>query len=477
VNLTLREACAQMILADYRFDQPDYDRAIAAAKEGVGGFCLFGGSIFETAPMVNSLQRHPKIPLLIASDYEIGAAHQVQGATHLPNNMAVAATRNPDLARLKGRITATEAAALGVRWVLAPVLDLNTNPENPIINVRSFGEDAALVSKMGRAFLEGLHEQNVLGCGKHFPGHGDVAIDSHLELPASRTTQIEPYRELASELDSIMTAHILYPALDPEHPASLSKSITEGLIRRDLRYDGLVVTDALMMGAITKAYPEADAVVLAAAAGADVVAYPNDPLAAVTTLEEAVKSGRLAEDRVRRSADRVVAAKRKLGLFENRKVDAAAVEKRVGIEAHREAARKIAEASIAHAKGDPVVPGNCFYVHVADPENVPGDLKVFEKHLSTGIGRMVVGIFFRQRAFSGKTGLPDALVRRVQASLKQDPEAVVVSFGSPYVIRQLPEAKHYVCAWSESEASQIAAAWAVQGKIPFLGKSPVHLGA
>lgn len=464
-----REMCAQMILADYRFDTPDYDRAIALAKEGVGGFCFFGGTIFDVAPIVNALQRHAKAPLLFCSDYEHGVGHQVSGATLLPSNLAVGATRSAELARKKAQVTAVEATALGVRWVLAPVLDCNGNPENPIINTRSFGQDPALVTKLAKAYLDGLHEKGAIGCGKHYPGHGDVTVDSHIDLPTLKSPEAEigVYRSLYRDLDAIMTAHLLVSDVDAEHPASLSAKVT-GALRKE--YDGIICTDAIMMGAIKKKYPETESVALAAAAGADLICYPEDPMKAISTLEQTA-----SPEVVKRASERVIALKRRMGLFENRKVDAGSVDRRVGIEAHRAIAQEIADASITRVKGDPVVPGNAFYVHVADVENVSGDLTVFEKHLTTGLGRMVIGVYFKQRAFSGKTGLPDHLVQRIVTSLKQDPEAVVVSFGSPYILRQVPDIKHYVCAYSESEFSQRAAAWAVQGKTEFKGTLPVTL--
>lgn len=480
MTMTLREKCAQMIVADYRFEAPDYDRAIALAKESVGGFCLFGGSFFDVAPVVNALQRHAKEPLLVASDFERGAGQQIQGATVLPPAMALGAARDPELAKKAGRVTAAEAVAMGVRWILAPVLDLNTNPRNPVINTRSFGKDPALATKLARAFIEGLREKGAIGCGKHFPGHGAVEVDSHLDLPAQpaslealRAGELAPYTDLGKDLDSVMTAHLLVPALDPQHPASLSKAITEGLLRKEMKYEGLVVTDALMMGAIQKSMAETDALVLAAASGADLLLMPRDPPAAIGALEQAVRDGRLSEEAVTRASERVLAAKRKLGLDADRRADAGAVEKLVGTDAHKAVAQEIAEASIALAKGDGVAEPNAFLVKVVDTDSVPGDTSVFEKHLSTGIGRMVIAVFFRPRAYGSRTALPDHLVKRITASLKQEPEAVVVSFGSPYILSQIPEAKHFVCAWGEGEASQRAAAWAVQGKIPFRGKMPV----
>src|SRR5688572_10353665 len=169
-----RERVAQMVCADFRFALPDYDRVTEAVKAGVGGVCLFGGSIFDVTSFVNGLQNLAKFPLLVASDYENGAGQQVSGATVLPSNMAVGATGSETLAELKGRVTAREARALAVSWILAPVLDLQTRPDNPIVNTRSFGGDPGAASRLGAAFARGVREEGALPCAKHFPGHGDV---------------------------------------------------------------------------------------------------------------------------------------------------------------------------------------------------------------------------------------------------------------------------------------------------------------
>src|SRR5262245_49833632 len=185
-----------MVCADFRFPLPDYDRITAAVKAGVGGVCLFGGSIFDTASFVNGLQNLAKFPLLVASDYENGAGQQVGGATVLPSNMAVGAAGSEELAELKGRVTAREARALGVPWILAPVLDLQIRPDNPIVNTRSFGGDAGRAGALGRAFARGVRAEGALSCGKHYPGHGDVSTDSHLELPVLEDPGpgLEPFR-------------------------------------------------------------------------------------------------------------------------------------------------------------------------------------------------------------------------------------------------------------------------------------------
>lgn len=477
--MNLREKCAQMIVADYRFANPDYDRALAHAKAGVGGFCFFGGTVDDIAEMANKLQRKSAAPLLIAADYEDGVGQQVPGMTEFPSNMALGASGSVDHAKTKARATATEAAAIGVNWVLAPVLDLNTHPDNPVISTRSFGTDPVKTTNLARAFLSGLRDKGVMGCGKHFPGHGGVDVDSHIELPESSVSkeellagEVRPYVELGSELDAVMTAHIRYPRLDADKPASLSKAITGDLLRKELRYEGLVVTDALMMGAISDGD---EAVLSAAEAGADILLMPFDPLKAIDLLEAAVGNGRLSEEVVTRASDRILAAKERLGLVANRRVKTVGIERGMNLQEHADAAQGIAEASITQVRGECVAEPTCFYVHVSDPKSMPGDVGLFEKHLQTGIGRMVIGVFWKPRAFAGETKLPAPLVERIEASLKQDPDAIVVSFSTPYILRQLPGVKNFVCAYGGCAASQRAAAWAVQGKIPFRGTLPVNL--
>lgn len=487
-RMTLREKCAQMVFIDFRFEEPDFDRTMhLVKKDGVGGVCLFGGSIFDEAPLVNSLQRGAKFPLLMASDFENGAGHQVSGATVFPPNLAVGATGSEELAQSKGRLTAREARALGVRWVLAPVVDVNANPENPVINTRSFGDDPALVTRLAAAFVKGLHEMKALACAKHFPGHGDVAADSHLELPVVeaslerlRERDLKPFAELAADLDGIMTGHLRVPAIDPEAPASLSRAATT-LLREGLKFEGLICTDALMMGGIAKHCSEDEAVVRAAQAGADVLLYPVDPAKAVATLEAAVKSGRLDEKAVDRAAERILAAKERLGLFRDRMTDQSAVEQVVGSAAHRAAAQRIAEAAVTLVRGSGRVGPAAAVVRISD-RGSKGDFSVFEKELAgrvkieDGAESGVVAVFFRPRAFAGVRGLDEAAVARVREAQKRYRDLTVVSFGSPYVLRQFPEVPGYVCAYGEDEHSQRAAARALAGEIEYRGKLPVVLG-
>lgn len=486
-RLSLEEKCAQMVVADYRFDLPDPERIVALVKLGIGGVCFFHGSIFEVTPLVNSLQNLAKLPLLMASDFEDGAGEQVRGATRLPSAMAVGATGSEELAELKGRVTAREAVALGVPWVLAPVVDLQCDSRNPIINIRAFGEHPEEVARLARAFARGVRAEKGLTCAKHFPGHGDVHADSHLELPVVeasaarlRSRELVPYVRVRDEVDSVMTAHLSVPAFDPDRPASLSRIVTEDLLRKEVGFDGLVCTDALMMGGVTRTVPEPEALVLAAEAGADILLIPVEPGAAPGILAKAVRSGRIPERRIDEAVERVLALKERAGLFESRHADPNRIEETVGNEEHRESARRIAEAAVAKVRDDRnVLPlrGRVRLERV-DEEGVAfrTELARHVELVEEGAGSgCVIPLFFRPMAFSGRTEVEEATAGRVREILRNRPQAVIVSFGSPYLLRNFPEAAAWVCAFSDDEASQVAAARALAGTIPFRGKMPVTL--
>jgi len=477
-GMSPREKAAQMVCADFRFALPDYERATAAVKAGVGGICLFGGSIFDVAPLVNGLQNLARRPLLVASDYENGAGHQVQGATVLPSNMAVGATRSEALAELKGRVTAREAKALGVSWILAPVLDLQVRADNPIINTRSFGSEAALATKLGRAFARGVRAEGAIACGKHFPGHGDVSLDSHLELPIlpDPAASLPPFRDSLEDLDSIMVAHLLVSSIDRENPATLSEAVVGGLLRRDMGYGGLVATDALMMGAITKMFPDGEAVVRAAMAGNDILLYPADPLAAIDAIEKALASGRLDMGLVDRAVERILAAKKKCGLTVNRIADPQRIEEVVGCAEHSKAADRIAEASVTKIRGNFPVRHARFAVVTdggTEPALFRGELEkrgAIAEDAETGILALSVHV----RAFSGRIRVDPALVEAGRRKLGDVKKVIAVSFGSPYVHNDVAS-DAAMAVYDDSEASQRAAARALVGEIPMPGKLPVSM--
>jgi beta-N-acetylhexosaminidase len=310
-----------------------------------------------------------------------------------------------------------------------------------------------------------------------------VAVDSHLDLPVIgriQTDELDPYRGLAAEADAVMVGHLLVPEVDEDHPASLSPAVIGGLLRGRIGFGGLVCTDALVMGGVTKRYAPEEMLERAAAAGADVLLYPEDPFQAVSVLEEAVLQGRLSAEDMDASIRRILAAKEKAGLFEERMVDVALVEQRVGSEEHRAAAQKVADAAVTLARGSARVEGSAAYLHLTDGAG-RGDLSVFRGELERGVKiddsaeTCVAAVFFRPRAFAGKSRLDGHLVERMAEARCRHRRLIVVSFGSPYVLGQVPEADAGVCAYGEDPFSQRAAARALAGEIPFSGRLPLQL--
>lgn len=287
-------------------------------EQGVGGVILLGGSAAELRLRTLQLQAWSEAPLLLCADVEEGVGQRFEGASWLVPPLALASLHGQDpaaaleLAERYGRCSGREARALGLNWVLGPVCDVNNNPANPVINVRAWGEDPDTAGALACAFLRGAQAEGVLCCAKHFPGHGDTASDSHLELPLlehSRerleTVELPPFRQaIASGVATVMTAHLLLPSLDAERPATLSKAVLTDLLRRELGFDGLVVTDALVMEAIAGRYGAGEAAVLALEAGADLVLMPADAEAAIAAIVAAVQSGRLSEARLEASLER-----------------------------------------------------------------------------------------------------------------------------------------------------------------------------
>ncbi|MBF2076429.1 MAG: beta-glucosidase [Synechococcales cyanobacterium C42_A2020_086] len=335
-TLSLPHQVAQLIvvrasgyLFDHQIQYPEWEPPAAVLQHwlsnlGMGGVILLGGSAVEVASRTRQLQDWATVPLLIAADIEEGVGQRFSGATGFPPPMALGAIAQRDLhaattyAEAMGAITAEEARAIGINWLLAPVVDVNNNPENPVINVRAWGETPEQVSQLTTAFLRGTKQ--VLTTAKHFPGHGDTATDSHLDLPViphdkARLMQIElpPFQQaIAAGVDAVMTAHLHLPALDPVYPATLSPALLTGELRQRLGFKGLIVTDALVMGAIAHRYGANEAPVLALEAGADIVLMPVDPVGAIEAICAAVESGRIPVERIHASLERLWRAKQRV---------------------------------------------------------------------------------------------------------------------------------------------------------------------
>jgi beta-glucosidase-like glycosyl hydrolase len=359
-RMTLEEKTGQLISVgiNARFlnqESEEYKSLRRQVEQNhIGGIILFRGSVYESVHLVNRMQQHARRPLIISADLEAGAGMRFEDTINFPWNMAVGATGNPDYARRQGEITAREARALGVQQIFAPVVDVNNNAANPVINVRSYGEDPASVAKFAAAFTEGAQGAGVIATAKHFPGHGDTNVDSHRGLPIinvkrERLEQIEliPFRAvIEAGIGAVMSAHIGLPEIDPTTvqplpreasirpayveeggeivdenaflPGTLSPVVLGGMLRRGLGFDGIVVTDAMDMSGLTIYFKQDEAAVRAVLAGADMILKPADPDAATRGLREAVRAGRLTEKRIEESARKILAAKYDLGLVRQR---------------------------------------------------------------------------------------------------------------------------------------------------------------
>lgn len=337
-QLSLKQQVAQLLVvrtSGHLFDReiryPQWEAPTAKLRHwiedlGVGGVILLGGSTSELAVRIQQMQSWTKVPLLIAADIEEGVGQRFSGATWMPPAMALGAIAQHDLpqacdhAREMGAITAQEARAVGLNWLFAPIVDVNNNPENPVISLRAFGETPETVIPLIEAFIQGTQDYGVLTTAKHFPGHGDTSTDSHIDLPLiphprEHLDQVElaPFRAaIAAGVSAVMTAHLQVPALDPDYPATLSFLVLTQLLRQEMGFDGLIVTDGLVMEAITRYYGAYEAPIMALEAGADVVLMPVDPPGTIEAICEAVQTGRLSRERIQASVERIWKAKQQV---------------------------------------------------------------------------------------------------------------------------------------------------------------------
>jgi beta-glucosidase len=317
-------------LFDHQLQYPQWEVDAQTLREliefGVGGIILLGGSAPEVALKIQQMQSWAAIPLLICADIEEGIGQRFPGATWFPPPMALAGVAEHnlplaiDLAEKMGAVIAAEAMAIGMNWILTPTVDVNNNPNNPVINVRAFGETPEVVSALTTAYIKGAQQFPVLTTAKHFPGHGDTAIDSHWDLPTIdhdlarlNAVELEPFKQaIAAGVDSIMSAHLNVPALDPDRPTTFSRKVMTDLLRGELGFEGLIVTDALVMGAIADRYGNAESVIQSLEAGVDVLMMPLEAQGAIEAICAAVDSGRLTRSQIEDSVRRIWAVKEKV---------------------------------------------------------------------------------------------------------------------------------------------------------------------
>lgn len=523
-KMTLAEKIGQMIACrcTVRFlnRESEYFRELTtlARKHKIGGFVLFGGDVFEAAHLNNTLQLAAKTPLLIATDLERGLGNQIDGAVLFPPAMSLGATNSEELAYSMGQVTAHEARAIGIHMTYAPVVDVNVNPDNPIINVRSFGEDPDQVGRLAAAFIKGCHEHGLITTAKHFPGHGDTAEDSHLVLPTiegdrKRLEEVEltPYRKVVqSGVQAIMVAHLHIPTLDstPDMPASLSRPVVTDLLRNELGFKGLIVTDAMDMHGVTKLYSSEQAALMAVKAGIDMVLLPPKPKEVIETLVQAVKGGGISESRIDASVKRILEAKARVGLHKNRLVDLENLDDKIATKAHRRQAELTMERSITLVKNEndliPFAHGEQNLAVLSLSSDRGGyfagrrfvdemkkrlpDAFTFFAEATTGKEYLedmlententdifVIGLFSRLRGFKGSVGLEEKHVDLIQKLVRSNKKIVVISFSSPYFLRHFPDVHTYLCAYRYSSAAQTASVKALFGEINIQGKLPVSI--
>ena len=532
--LSPRERIAQLVMpwvgGGYAAEgSPEFEQVRRWVEDDkVGGLVLSIGSPLSYAVKLNALQRRADVPLLIASDMENGPGMRLGnsyafpsllpqgGGTVFPPVMALGAGRSPDLAFELGRILGLEARAVGVHLAFGPVLDVNSNPLNPVINTRSFGENPALVSMLASAYIRGARSTGLMTTAKHFPGHGDTRDDSHILLPtidADRarldSVELAPFRAATAEgIDAVMTAHIAVVGVEGADaaPATLSRNFMTDVLRTDIGFRGLVVTDAMTMGGISRRYGAREPLVLAIEAGADVLLMPRSVTDAIDVVAAAIASGRITQERIDRSARRILEMKVKAGLHRGRLVSVNEIPRIVNIPRHAAAAAEVARRSIVLARdsagavplraaplrilsvtfaeaADPIA-GRVFDPELREAGHSVSSVRVDNRTSAAEYRNIaardsadvvVVSVYVSPRDYAGSVGAEPAFARFVQDLSRAKRPVVAISFGSPYLLSFFPSVPAYMLAWGGAPVGQIAAANALLGRAPITGRLPVSI--
>ena len=511
----------------------------------VGGIILFRGPVYESVMIVNRMQELAKYPLLISADLEAGSGMRFDDTVNFPWNMAIAATGNPDYARRAGDLTGREARAMGIQQIYAPVSDVNNNAANPVINVRSYGEDPIEVSRYVSAFVEGAQRAGVIATAKHFPGHGDTATDSHRGLPEIDVTrerlnsiELVPFRAAVDAgVGAVMTGHIGLPLIDPTEITPLPKDVKldpidtneggeivstkgtmpttlspvmNGILRNDLHFDGLIVTDAMSMSGLTLYFTQEEASVRAIEAGADLLLKPADPDAALRGVRDAVKKGRLTEQRIDQSTRKVLAAKYDLGLTQQRVTSLDRIDRDVAGKLATELADDIARDAITLVRNDAkLLPLNLnsasriFNLAITNGDDrtvvaqpfvgalarggVKADTVVLDDRSSdaevtkaidkaTRADIVIVSMYGRVRTGQARSvALPEPGTRALNELIDRRAQLVGISFGNPYILMSFPGLQTYLVAYGDMPSLQEETAQVLLGRQDIKGRLPISL--
>ena len=470
---------ARLVFPGFWFDKTPEEEALALARAGVGGFCLYGGTKTKVATLTRKLRAASPLPrILIAADYEDGLGRWLPDSELLPSNLAIGATQDENFAFEKGYITAREALKIGVDWVFAPVVDLANNAGNPIVNTRSFGADPQLVTRMAGAFMKGLSQGGVLNCLKHFPGHGNTTTDSHIAMPVvtETTTQLRnstliPFEELLPQADSVMAGHLLVPALDDQTPASLSKIIIHDLLQETLGFTRCVCTDALLMKALGD---EKLASLQALDAGAHILLVPEKPFELIEFLKLQV-----FPDEILRRAEQVLN-----GLCAQAD-ELAATAQKTSYNAADFTKRAARRALVPLGHFPPVEPGDTVHLlEIGNDENI-SSVPFIDTLRAYGIitedfkepsqtDTLIILFWRRYKPFSGKIGLTQEEATLVNNAVKNVRRTLLICFANPFAARHV-NTEGQLLAFSPSPVFQQAAAECVMGRFEPVGKLPMPL--
>ena len=524
-NLTLSEKVGEMIIAESdghynSYDDTAYrnlDRLVIQGK--VGGIMFLKGDAFSAAMLSNHFQALAPRPLLMSADMERGLAMRLTGATEFPPNMAVAATQDSKMAATMAQAIAQEAKAVGLQQSYGPTLDLNINPLNPIINTRSFGDNLPLTIALYHAVIEGLQSNGIIATAKHFPGHGDVSVDSHISLPVLKADrqqldeyELKPFKAAIEQgVISVMIGHLAVPKLTGTmEPASISKVIVTDLLRKELGFQGLIITDAMNMKALYNGQNVPDISVKAIQAGNDLLLFSPDPELAHRSIVHAVEKGVIPIEQINDSVRRILLAKQWLDIEHRKLVNLNRVKDDASPESHRDLAKKIAEASITLVKDENhymplkrVSSGNLLNIILQDKTDLEvgngyikninnfysadhiridpaADSLRYAQAVEMALKAPAVLVTSYVQALSGSgtlklTEKQQEFIHTLARMMPKEKPLIFISLGTPYLINYFPEITTYLCTYSSKEASEESVVKALKGKLKPRGILPVSL--
>ena len=524
--MSLRDRVAQLVIGVAYGDvpsrkSPEYERFRHWVRDlRIGGLIVNNhvqyGIARNAEPhafalFLNQMQKMAKTPLLVGADFERGASMRVTDGAKFPYNMAIGATGDVEDARYEGLETAREARALGVQWIFAPVADVNNNPANPVINIRSFGENPDDVARYVAAYIQGAHsdpKNRVLVTAKHFPGHGDTDVDSHLALArvsASRErmeqVELKPFKTaIAQGVDAIMTAHLAVPAIEPEEiPSTASAKVLTGLLREELGFKGLVVTDALDMLGFASQFKSGEGSVRAIEAGADVLLMPPDPAQAIRSVVAAVEAGRISRARIDQSAIRVLAAKIRVGVIRMKLVDLDNVSDVLESPEADQRVQQMSDRAVTLVRNDrgavPIAASNACLVIVTtsrisqygqkmavDFRARARDARVTFVDSSMPLAALLADVgdtglcsSVSMAVFSSGGALAGDLPAFLQKLSEGTSPSVLIAMGSPYVFANAPKVTAFLTTLSPTSPSELSAVKALFGEIAIGGQLPVSI--